>query len=204
MPENIPVSEHGNNNGFQLDFNKMLGHIKEWPAVFTEFLKNPTQVASKFPEKGDWNRPVSWILASILVIGLLSGGRMGGFSVGLTIQSIIAGGLGVFVGAFIMDWIIGLFGKRPGYYRMLYFSSFLTPLTVIPGLLFYFSISLNIIVTLVIEIMYLYLFYHFLIGAASYTKKKALIFVLVMVGIVLFLTLGTIAAVLFAVKALVS
>ncbi len=140
-------------------------YILEWLLVSSKFLTNPTEASAEFPSEGKWGKPLLWILVYAAVANFinievfrhhhifkefLKGGEIKIF-VFITLLSAVF----VFIGAFLLDLIIGIFGKRPGYYKTLYFTAvrlpamaILSPFLISSIVLFSFGsvwMSLNII-----------------------------------------------------------
>ncbi len=185
---------------------KLPTHIKEWPVVFKKFVVDPSKESARIPVEGEWEKPLSWIIAAFLLSGLFnifvfkwlaSMARINWIMwVRIFVFMMMLPCIKVFIYASLLDRIIGIFGKRPGYYRTFYFLAVFSPIVIVFSpvlavssvLLFFICVAiffaLNIYLKILIVflnfgvlVLYLYLLYHFLRGAALYTPEKADTFV---------------------------
>lgn len=179
-------SQNVNNSGFNFSEirDRTICELKKWPSLLMGVLTKPSTTTVELPTKGDWVQPIVYGAVSGAIMGFCS--AMGlfmvspGAAIGAFISGIIMGSIGVFVGSGIINIILMIVAKDPGYYRTTYLISILSVFSAIGSL-----------ATLVIPVMgmvaslgYLYVLYFYSQSCAGFTKKQSQI----LVGILVILT----------------
>ncbi len=176
----MPLSKNNRDNrGSWFDVSKILEYIKDYPLILGKFLINPFKESAEIPVEEVWEKPISYIAVSILLLVLFNG--FYNIPDMISVFTAISYVFRIFIYVFLLVFFAGLLGRRPGYYRTLYFISVSSSFIVIAHILFVVALfrifDRELIFTykgmisikyagVVIKIFYLYLLWGFFSGAA--------------------------------------
>lgn len=175
--KNAKETETTNDQNEGFDFSKIRNQIilelKKWSALFKAILSKPATSTTTLPIEGDWTIPIIYGAVSGLLMGIFSAVRLFQISLefGITalISGIFGGVIGVFVGGAVLNVILMLVSKDPGFYRTIYLVSILSIFSV-AGI--FASIFMPFAGGLA-SLGYLYVLYFYCQSCADFTKKQA-------------------------------
>ncbi len=174
MNEDLPITQ------------KIIETIKGWPQHFVDLVRSPKTTIATLPSSGKWDLPAIQAGTVLVTMSLITFVTVARYSMEYAFRglltTLIAGAIIFPVSIFIFNWIIGFFGKDPGFYRTAVFATTM-------GILGPVSYLLNIIhpiVGLVPFLAWIYVLYYYVQEAGGWTTKKAQI----LAAILAILTIG--------------
>ncbi len=192
--ENPGKTETGSSENEGFDFteirNRAIVELKKWQSLLISILTKPSSTTAALPTKGDWTIPIIYSATSGVLMGVFTAAGLFQISLGAglvaLISGILTGSIGVFVGGAILNVILTVVAKDPGFYRTIYLTSILSIFTALGTLASLFIPFVGSLTSL----GYLYVLYFYCQSCAGFTKKQAQIFVGILVALAILPFLG--------------
>jgi len=180
----FPQSSVESDSGFTpkiFTIPSVLGLLKKhFASTSTEilaWLQSPQNAIEKFPQSGSWEpilvRGVSWGVLSGLLSALLTVVNFPAFALMQLIATIVLAVPALFIGAFVVNFLLGKIATEPGFYRTAYFGSLLGvlgPIAVVAGFM-------HSLFGLLVNAAAIYSLFQYAVFCAQCERKKAWYFV---------------------------